>query len=122
MNSIDYDYPTDDELAILARFSGTPEGFVDHVRNLWWIPAQIGVEDGTNEWGAPVKLVSFVTGGWSGNESLIGVILDSFFHISFWVSSHRGGLYIYEVLTSQWSSGDGFLGTIENMPTVSDPD
>ncbi|MFC8797308.1 hypothetical protein ACFT2C_06220 [Promicromonospora sp. NPDC057138] len=37
------------------------------------------------------------TGGWSGNESVISTVQDTMFHLMFWYSSTRGGLYEYRV-------------------------
>lgn len=38
--------------------------------------------------------IEFATGGWSGNESIIGSMKGSFQWIMLWESSHRGGLHV----------------------------
>lgn len=37
--------------------------------------------------------VEFVTGGWSGNESVLSAMPNHPFYYSCWLSSHRGGLH-----------------------------
>lgn len=85
----------------LACFDGTPHEFVDEWNRLgWYEPASY--VPATDEHGAEVIRVRFVTHGWSENEVLAGHIRDTMFHTLWWASSHRGGLHVYEVPTSAW--------------------
>ena len=36
------------------------------------------------------------TGGWSGNEELIGAAMESFWWMRFWHSTTRGGHYVFK--------------------------
>lgn len=52
-----------------------------------------------------VRKVSLVTGGYSDDEALLGrVSRDSLFGMSYWESSHRGGLTVYEVPVASFDS------------------
>lgn len=100
----DDNYPTDEELDQLEAFEGTPAGFVEAVRQLWDYPDAVRVEDATDRLGRPVKRVSMVTLGWSGNESVVSVVGRTMFHALWWESSHRGGLTVYQVPAEQWDT------------------
>lgn len=41
--------------------------------------------------------LEFATGGWSGNEDVIGAMEKTMFWAMYWESSHRGGLYVFIV-------------------------
>ncbi len=44
------------------------------------------------------QIYSLSTGGWSGNESIIGAMSENLLFWSIcWLSSERGGYYIFEV-------------------------
>jgi hypothetical protein len=58
---------------------------------------RVDVTDGKDSIDNPCKVVRFVTGGWSGAEELIGVMLDHFFIAYHHESWRRGGLYVFEV-------------------------
>lgn len=94
-------YPTETALHRILTFTGTVHELVECVRSLWWSDF-ITVDDVQNDYGRPIKKVSFVTGGWSGNETLAGALERTLFHMVFWESSSRGGLTIYEVPESSW--------------------
>lgn len=57
----------------------------------------VKVNDGASVSGAPVKLVEFWTGGWSGAEELIGVALQKITVKMWQVQWRRGGHYWFEV-------------------------
>ena len=39
-----------------------------------------------------------ITGGWSGNESIVNALMDNMmFRMLCWNSSHRGGLHIFHI-------------------------
>lgn len=100
----DDNYPTDEELDQLEQYEGTPRGFVEAVRELWDYPDAVRVEDYVDGLGRPVKRVSLVTLGWSGNESVVSSVSRTTFHALWWESSHRGGLTVYQVPTDQWQA------------------
>lgn len=46
---------------------------------------------------SPTRM-KFVTGGWSGNESIIRAVNENIqIGKQAWLSSHRGGLHVYEI-------------------------
>lgn len=54
--------------------------------------------------------IAFVTGGWSINERILQAMTKNFMFMGlFWISSHRGGKYVFENLRyednkNQWKS------------------
>lgn len=72
------------------------------MEQLWWTPSLISVDEWLNEKLRTVVRVSLATGGWSGNERIIDALDGTMFHLRFWESSHRGGLYVYEVPKAEW--------------------
>lgn len=108
------DYPTQAEIERLLGFVGTPHEFVTYVNSIWhWdmISIQTG-DDGYSET-HPYLEVRMVTGGWSGNEEIIGTIEKTMFGFAFWWSSNRGGLHIYRVPEAQWDEPWESLGLLE---------
>ncbi|MBW4096253.1 MAG: hypothetical protein HIU81_13270 [Acidobacteria bacterium] len=92
-------YPTDKALEALEAFTGTPLQFLDAATALF-NGGIVRVNPGKNDFGQDVLNVSFVAGGWSGCESVIGTIKQTLFHTLFWAASHRGGLHEYEIETT----------------------
>jgi hypothetical protein len=90
------EYPTEWGIAQLRQFRGTPHQFVGLVVRMWWEPTPLRVDAGTDD-GKPVMVIRMATGGWSGNEQLVGVVEASFFGVLYWQSSCRGGLHVYHV-------------------------
>lgn len=58
---------------------------------------QVNVTDDVDFMGSPVKRISFSTGGWSGAEELIGVVLSHFWLRRFHTKWERGGHYKFEI-------------------------
>ena len=85
-------YPDDLESARIQAWPAEDfRGLMKFVHSLWtyreWGWAQ-GLED----------RYQLSTGGWSGNESIIGALqLNTMFWLQCWVSSRRGGHYEFEV-------------------------
>jgi hypothetical protein len=73
---------------------------LEFIKKLWYYPKYITVVDDP-ELG---KAWHISTGGWSGNEEIIGALMDNhvFWAIS-WYSSKRGGHYIFGV--KPWHKG-----------------
>lgn len=100
---VDGDYPTD---AALDRIKAWPftdlAGCLDFVASIWHWPDfgvsnelrpeeahVVGVEKGQ-------KYLRLATGGWSGNEDIIGAMNDNYMLTAMsWHLTARGGLHIY---------------------------
>lgn len=83
-------YPTDEELETITKWSYKDfPGLMDYVSTLWhW----------DNYFKKEGNHYTLVTGGWSGNEALIGALQDNrMFWMNCWELSQRGGLYEFEI-------------------------
>ena len=104
-------YPTEASLAAIASFEGSPREFVEFTTALYR-NGFVKVEDIVDDFARPAKRITYITGGWSGCESVISCIEDAtVFNMRFWASSHRGGMYVFEVRNDQWDETE-FMGTI----------
>lgn len=87
-------YPIQKELDTVASWShtrGFPE-LMEFVHTLWWNPKWGWTQEGDT--------YKISTGGWSGNEDLIGALQDNtLFWVCCWRASYRGGHYEFEVKT-----------------------
>lgn len=95
-------YPTDAELRKVRKWDWELGlgPFMEYVKSLWWHP----------DWGWYQKGHKFYisTGGWSGNESLIGEMQRNFMFWSLcWVSSRRGGHYRFHIPKNAWGRRKG---------------
>jgi len=94
-------YPTD---AILAKLNSLANDYtarketIKLIRDLWY-------------WGEP--WVTFTgsdlflsTGGWSGNESVVGALRDTMFWWLYWQKSERGGHYHFSGWKEEDDNGD----------------
>ena len=88
-------YPTEEELEKIRTWSHPKydyTGLLDYVGSHWWYPEYFHKEP--TKAGAQYKIS---TGGWSGNEELIGALQENLvFWGLCWVSSRRGGHYEFE--------------------------
>lgn len=79
-------YPTETALDRLRTWPVTdPKGWLEFARSLWW----------QRDWGWPALEGEVSTGGWSGNESIIGAMRDA--HILWhqvWWQTRKGGHYL----------------------------
>ena len=86
-------YPTEEELETLAKWSGDDAlALIEYIKSIWWAP----------DWGFVLKgkrvlKLELHTGGWSGNEEIIGVLMNNFFWHFYWEKSERGGHYYFEI-------------------------
>ena len=93
-----YGYPTEDELKKLAELKA-PDQIIKCLEYIWWM-ADWGL---VKHWGRSslrrkkVLKLELHTGGWSGNEEIIGVLKGHSFWMFFWESSRRGGHYYFEI-------------------------
>ena len=82
-------YPTEDELKHIKEFDVTQKPvyeLLDYVENIW--------EYG--DWGfhRTNLTLNLDTGGWSGNEDIIGALQRNFlFWSMYWIEHRRGGHY-----------------------------
>lgn len=85
-------YPTDETLEIIADVNAWPWDRYDA-----WIAFCRDAYSERRGWirETPKTLV-FVTGGWSGNESVIGAMERNFVFSRFWRASKRGGLHVWD--------------------------
>lgn len=95
-------YPTQEALDRLEHFTGSPKEFVEYATSIYSGYGAIAVEDVLNGWNYPVKEVTIVTGGWSGNEKVVSTIERTMFSFAYWQESHRGGLHKYQIHKDQW--------------------
>ena len=88
-------YPTEEELETIRKWDwidGDIRKLLDHVEECWWEP-----EWGFCLTGKRVLRLELHTGGWSGNEEIIGVLQDTMFWTLYWERSKRGGHYIFKI-------------------------
>ena len=94
-------YPEEHELKKIREWDYRDcSGLMEYVQSLWrWAERQISAVDTQDELsGKPVIRYSISTGGWSGNEDIIGAMFQNrMFWSLCWVQSRRGGHYIFEV-------------------------
>ena len=90
-NMLDRDgYPTEEALNTIKTWNRGDRQLFEYIQDLWW----------PGEWGFTVDGDEYrlATGGWSGNEDIIGAMQDNFmFWMRCWMESHRGGLYVFRV-------------------------
>jgi hypothetical protein len=84
-------YPTDDELLKIQNWPADDlDGLINYLRNdnIWHPTYGFSNFDGTR-W-------ILTTGGWSGNEEIIGAMQNNdMWWMMHWQSSERGGRYIF---------------------------
>lgn len=90
----DYNYPNDDELNYIEKFGWT--GQVPNYHKLFdYITPQWEVYGTIKKTGNKYYLA---TGGWSGNEDIIGALKKNhIFWGTCWQMSQRGGAYTFKV-------------------------
>ncbi|MDP2816300.1 MAG: hypothetical protein Q8O19_06440 [Rectinemataceae bacterium] len=88
-------YPTDDELERVAKWDfKDKDGWFEYINSLWSDTYGIFRCECDGE----LHRYELITGGWSGNESIIAAMTDNYVLWSlYWTESHRGGLYKFEV-------------------------
>lgn len=94
------EYPTEEQLKIIENT--LPEDFYtlgELVCALWHFPDWATYRpETTDEQGEVYRELRLATAGWSGNESIISALhRNKMFKMICWISSHRGGLFIYHV-------------------------
>lgn len=95
------EYPTEEELARVESWPNADdfEALMEYVKSLWWAA----------DWGWSQKGRRYYvsTGGWSGNEDLIGAMGRNFvFWVLCWESSRRGGHYRFKIPPALAAKGE----------------
>ena len=110
-------YPTDAALRKIELFRGTPAELIEYLKPLWWSDL-ITVEQALR-WGRPITRLTLTTGGWSGNESIMGALSDTMFQTLFWQESQRGGRSVYEI-NAELININMFLGKFSELNTAAE--
>ena len=98
-------YPTDEALELISNWDVKDiPGWFAFVQSLWAL-TQWKIEDATHDiTDRPITRYTMSTGGWSGNEDLIGAMQRNWLMWNVtWVQSRRGGHYIFEDPLYGWS-------------------
>ena len=93
-------YPTKDTLDEIRGWNPSyPAGCLEFCREAWrW---------SEDYWWQEGGQVHAATGGWSGNESIIAALRENYVLWSLvWVSSHRGGKYVFEIPADPTPEGE----------------
>lgn len=89
-------YPTEVGLKLLREWdfwADGIEGFLDFLYSLWWMPDRgFHLQDGSI---TGLSSLELHTGGWSGNEDVIGSLQQTLFWVIAWQKSERGGHYFF---------------------------
>lgn len=101
-------YPTEAELEAIKNWE--PGG--DDWSHAAWLGVLQECSDAWNHdmghalWDDKTKQMTFVTGGWSGNEDVLGALSENrLAHSMLWQSSHRGGRCIYGLRPESTTQG-----------------
>ena len=89
-------YPTEEELMVIEKWDVTKhpvQDLLEHIEECWWEPG----------WGFAVRgkrvlRLDLHTGGWSGNETIIGALqTNRLFWALYWQKSRSGGHYTFRI-------------------------
>ncbi len=97
-------YPTDADLSALRTLANDvlTAGFAPllaHLQAIWWQPKH-GIV-----WSPESGALELHTGGWSGNEEIMGVLRETLFWSVSWREIKRGGHY-YLAVPASMRGGD----------------
>ena len=87
-------YPTEEELEKIRGWDviENPLGLIDFLKELWAYPDYFVVK------GKRVINLELHTGGWSGNEDIIGALRENkMFFLLYWQKSTRGGHHYFRI-------------------------
>lgn len=91
------DYPTDEEVEKVRTWAfdsaGSFEAFMAYVKSIgtYWPRETFG-------WTQAGRVFHVSTGGWSGNETILGAMEENWmFWVMCWQEHRRGGHYIFEL-------------------------
>jgi hypothetical protein len=103
------DYPSGADLDYIEAWPlDDPLGWFRFLHGCWWA-ADWGwrEESAIDDSDRPVRRFSISTGGWSGNEEIIEAMGRNFLWHVTWMSSRRGGHYVFEVTEAVAGRGEG---------------
>ena len=85
-------YPDDADLEFIDNYSLLDQGtlpLINHILKIWHWPEYATFDaDG---------VLTLVTGGWSGNESIVSALEPTEFWLFYWQSSERGGRFVFKI-------------------------
>lgn len=88
-------YPTEAALKAIEEwvvFDDSVRELLDYIESIWSDYGDFRLK------GKRVLRLELITGGWSGNESIIEALQSNFmFWTMYWMESHRGGLYRFRI-------------------------
>lgn len=91
-------YPLKSQLNKIKNWEGDCLRLAEYVASLWYYPNRIKFYRGKDSLGRPIKKLYLSTGGWSGNEELIGALRENrCFWMLCWEQSKRGGHYWFKL-------------------------
>ncbi len=96
----EHGYPTEEALGLIKEWDSNDQpGMMAFVKQCWWMPEWGWDEDdGKNFLNKDIRIFNISTGGWSGNEDLIGAMQENMiFWMMSWYSSRVGGHYVFKV-------------------------
>lgn len=85
-------YPTDEDLEAIEKYDvlkNGVDGLLDMLEGLWHYGHPYFIREG--------KKLELHTGGWSGNEEIIGALQKNYFWFFYWQKSERGGHYYFKI-------------------------
>lgn len=89
-------YPTEAALEVIKLWHWDDiKGWFDFIENLWWCRSWGWNTTEEVDFDKTVTAYHLSTAGWSGNESLIYAMQENMIWSIVWVSSHRGGHYVF---------------------------
>lgn len=95
-----HEYPTEETLKAITEWPYLdPFGLAQYVIDAWHWDNMATLKPIINEHGkGSISELRLATGGWSGNESILGALEDNtMFYTLYWEMSKRGGLVIYHL-------------------------
>jgi hypothetical protein len=94
------EYPTDEELERIKNWPmADPMGWLDYCASIWHWGKDYAYREG--------DIYYFHTGGWSGNEDIIGAMRETqngILWMLMWSQSNRGGHYIFSHINAAQSA------------------
>lgn len=85
------DYPTEEDLDRIRKWTDTPHELMAFVKSIWWMEYGWYETDDDGD-----RIYGMSTGGWSGNEEIVDALDDGMsgtFWRNYWHSTRRGGHY-----------------------------
>lgn len=91
------EYPEPEDLDALSFWPMAKAAeWVDTARRIWWA--------GDTLTRRTSRRLYLSTGGWSGNEDIVGAMRSSPLWSMCWLSSHRGGHHVLDLTRLKWLS------------------